>query len=242
MDWNEVLPRDTRTTVTRNAVCLAALIGAGWALFSFGYTRGKDIPQDELAAYKAVSEARLPEITSGLLAVNEELRESLKVFDRNRVPEAENVANQKKLAEAVKTQADLKVAADEAAQKSEADIAKARAELNSKIVSLQNELQHAAGVEKQLRSEISKLTGDARRFTLGNNKAELLGEGHTVGLAGNAGMTRLNVIQDNKEYQMGAGSSISVELSERQCSLTLLSPTSPIRPRFPESSWQTRSP
>ncbi|HEV7881103.1 hypothetical protein, partial [Bradyrhizobium sp.] len=49
-----------------------------------GYSRGKDIGQDELSAYKATSEAKIPEITSGLLAVNKELRESLKVFERNK--------------------------------------------------------------------------------------------------------------------------------------------------------------
>jgi hypothetical protein len=201
INWNGVLPQETGKALGSAALCLTALIGAGWALFSFGYTRGKDIGQDELAAYKAASEAKFPEVTSRLLAVDKELRESLKVFDRNSKLEAENASYQKQLAEAAKTRADLDVA----------------------MKQLRDELQTAADKESQLRDELHKLTGEDRRFTLTGNKAEFLGEGHTVGLADSALTTELRIIQDNKEHRMSAGNSILVEFRDKRCVLTLVS-------------------
>jgi len=194
IDWNGFLPQESGKALTWGGVCLTALVGAGWVLFSFGYTRGKDIGQDELSAYKAASEAKLPEITSGLLAVNKELRESLKVFDRNKMLEAENASYQKQLAEAAKARADLDVAA-----------------------------KTAVDNERRLRDEISKLNGDNRSFQLTENRSEQLGEGHLVGLSGAASLSQLRVIQDNKEYVISAGSFIPVDLSDKRCVLTLTS-------------------
>jgi len=201
IDWNGFLPQESGKALTWGAVCLTALVGAGWGLFSFGYTRGKDIGQDELSAYKAASEAKLPEITSGLLAVNKELRESLKVFDRNKMLEAENASYQKQLAEAAKAQADLDVA----------------------VKGLQVELQTAADKERRLRDEIFKLNGDSRRFPLTKDHAEQLGKGHSVGLVDSTSTTQLKIIQDNKEYVMSVGNSIPVDFSDKRCVLTLIS-------------------
>lgn len=201
INWNAFLPQEPGKALAWGAACFAALVGAGWGLFYFGYTRGKDIGQDELSAYKAVNEAKLPEITSGLLAVNKELRESLKVFDRNKTLEAENASYQKQLAEAAKDRADLDVAKN----------------------GLQVQLQSAADRERRLRDEIGKLNGEGRHFTLTKNHAERLGKGHSVGLLDYDTPTQLKIIQDNKAYVMSAGSSISVDFSDKRCVLTLIS-------------------
>jgi hypothetical protein len=196
INWNAFLQ-----ALAWGAACLTALVGACWGLFYFGYTRGKDIGQSELSACKALNEAKLPEITSGFLAVNKELRESLKVFDWNKTLEAENASYQKQLVEAAKDRADLDVAKN----------------------GLQVELQTVADRERRLRDEIGKFNGDSRRFTLTKNHAERLGKGHSVGLSEADTPTQLKIVQDNKAYVMSAGNSIPVDFGDKQCVLTLIS-------------------
>ena len=123
---------------------MVVLIGAGWALFSFGYARGKDIGQDELAAYKAASEAKLPDVTSGLLSVSKELRDNFKVFDRNKTLETENASYQKQLAEASKARADLEV----------------------RLKELQDNLKDSTTREDRLRDQLAKFAGSGRRFSM----------------------------------------------------------------------------
>ena len=69
-DWNLWLPRDLKKVwpkaLTIAGACLATLVVAGWALFLFGYARGKDINEGELNEYKTAREAKLPEVTAGL--------------------------------------------------------------------------------------------------------------------------------------------------------------------------------
>ena len=197
----EILRNEPGTALGAVAMGAAALIGVGWASFSFGYESGKDTGQDELAAYRAAAGASLPEVTSGLLAVNKELLESLKVFDRNKVLETENASYQKQLSEA----------------------AKARADLDAMVRRLKGELRIAADEEIRLHAQIGNLTGEGRLITLTRNKSEPLGEGHIIGLADSISMTKLDIVQDNKDYQMSAGSSIPVDLSDKRCLLTLLS-------------------
>jgi hypothetical protein len=200
INWNSTLPQSPRTALAWAAVCLATLVGAGWGLFSFGYTRGKDIGQDEASAYKAVSDAKLPEITAGLLAVNKDLREGLKIFDQNKKLEAENASYQQQLAEA----------------------AKARADLDVDMKGLRTELQTSADRETQLRNEIAKLNGSSRSFRLTANHSEQLGKGHSVGLVDSISGGELKIIQDNKETVMSAGNTIPVDFGDKQCVLALV--------------------
>jgi hypothetical protein len=218
INWNGFLPQEPSWAVGAVSVCIVTLVGAGWGLFSFGYSRGKDIGQDELSAYKAVSSAKLPEITSGLLTVDKELRESLKVFDRNKTLETENASYQKQLAEA----------------------AKARAELDVMIKKLQGDFRDAEGREASLRNEIARLSGESRQFRLSENQSELLGEGHGVGLGGSRSMTSLNVTVDNKDYEMKAGNSVNIDLSLRACTLTLTS-LRWANPTYGDFDWSCRN-
>ncbi|HTR15873.1 MAG TPA: hypothetical protein VMI52_02415, partial [Acetobacteraceae bacterium] len=84
------------------------------------------------------------------------------------------------------------------------------------------DLRAAGERESRLRDKIAKLSGESRHFTLQSNQSEPLGEGHSVGV-GDGNPTSLEVIQDNKDYEMKAGNSIQVDLTDKRCILTLTS-------------------
>ena len=156
IDWNGLLPQEGWKILGAVGTILVALGGAAAGVYSLG----KDINQGQLDQCKAATDAKLPEVTSNLLAVNKDLRESLNVFGRNKTLEGENASYQEQLT----------------------DLSKARADIDVTVKRLGDELQTAADREKGLREQIAKFMGNSRRFNLSKNSAELLGEGHSVGV------------------------------------------------------------
>jgi hypothetical protein len=199
INWNDLLPQENWKALTSIGACLVVLAGAGWALFSFGYTRGKDIAEDQIAAYKVTNDAKLPDIIPSFLKVSTELREGLRVFDRNKELEAENASYQRQLAAS----------------------AKARADVDVTVTELREKLRTAAATEAQLRDRIATFLGNSRRFTMSANTTELLGEGHAFGVI-NISSSTVDVNVDNKSQELASGNYIPVEFSNKRCTLTFL--------------------
>jgi hypothetical protein len=202
INWNIVLPTNPGKALTFVGACVVVLAGAGWALFSFGYTRGKDIGQDEVAAYKAATGANLPDITSGLTNITNELRDGLKIFERNKTLEIENSSYQKQLSETAKARADADVA----------------------IKELQGKLTASLEMQTTLRDQILRLSGNSRHLSIKERSTELLGEGHVIGII-NVSASEVRTNLDNKPQVFSVGINVPLQFSDKTCTLTLLNIT-----------------
>jgi hypothetical protein len=200
INWGDFMPQGWVAVGAAGGI-LVTLVGGTVGVYSAGYSYGKDVNQAHLEQCKAATEANLPQVTTKLLAVDKDLRESLDIFGQNKTLKAENTSYQQQLAEAAKTRADLEVT----------------------VKGLQGDLWTAAEREKNLRTQIERYLGDRRQFKIDQNKSEFLGEGHVVGVSRSSGTSKLVVVLDNTEHTMSSGSFIPVDLSTKRCILTLLS-------------------
>jgi hypothetical protein len=215
INWNNVLPQESGKVAASIGAVLVVLVGAGWGLFSFGYTRGKDIGQDELAAYKAVNEAKLPDLTAGLLVVSKELRDGLKVFDRNKLLEAENSAFEKRMTE----------------------VQQERGLLETKNEKLSAELNQAAAREKELTDKIGNLMGNNRKLIVtSGDPAQLLDEGRMFAVEA-IFASSVKISYDNNPREISVGGYLPIEFADKSCRLYLLQTKTSPYPYSAEFSW-----
>ena len=139
IDWNAVLPREWSRILPWIGVSAAALIGAGWALFSFGYSRGKDVAQDQLAYYENTTAAKLPEVGANLLKISNDLRDGLRVYEENKTLRTKVRSYQDQIAEATKHSATLDVIITDLRKKTAEDTMK-QGELRDQIHALTGDL------------------------------------------------------------------------------------------------------
>jgi len=135
VDWNAVLPTRVPTVIPWISAVFVALAGAAWGLFSFGLSQGADKAKDQLEFYKSATAAKLPELSANLVDVTNDLKASLKIYERNKDLEAKVSSYESQLEEATK----------------------ARADRDATIARLTKELERTA-------TELAKLNGTSRKF------------------------------------------------------------------------------
>jgi hypothetical protein len=98
-----------------------------------------------------------------------------------------------------------------------------RADTESIITNLRDQLQATAAEESRLRDQIAKLDGETRQFSLKLRQAEKIGSGYAVGLMGSVGITGLRVNFNNMTYDLRTASSLPpVDINGKHCTVRLL--------------------
>jgi chromosome segregation ATPase len=167
IDWNSVLPTRGPTVVAWISGAVVVLGGAAWGLFSFGLSEGADKAKNQLEFYKSATAARLPELSANLLDISNDLKTSLKLYERNKELEAKVSFYQPQLDEA----------------------SKARADRDAAISRMKKDLEQSA-------TELARLKGLSRTFSLLERRGEKLIAGYTVGFKETYGTNVGNYVLD----------------------------------------------
>jgi hypothetical protein len=128
-----------------------------------------------------------------LVDISNDLKTSLKIYERNKELEAKVSSYQQQLDEA----------------------SKARADRDATISRMKKDLEQSA-------TELAKLKGLSRTFSLLERKGEKLIAGYTVGFKETYGTNVARLIFDNKEIEAGPWYTIKLDGDKKHCFLTVL--------------------
>jgi Sec-independent protein translocase protein TatA len=223
IDWNTLLPREGQTVMVWAAAIVVGVGGAGWGLFVFGLSEGADKAKNQLAFYQSATAAKLPELSANLVDVSNDLKKTLKVYERNRELETMNQSYQKQLQDSTQSHQKQLQETAQSYEKQLNEAVQSRVDRDRLISSMKMELEQGRAREKNLNAEIDKLKGASRRFSLHSRRAEQLIAGRSVGFSGTIGTSIARLVYDNREISASAGYTIEVGGDGKNCVLTLLS-------------------
>jgi flagellar basal body-associated protein FliL len=171
IDWNSLLPREGQTVMVWAVGVVVGLGGAGWRLFVFGLSEGADKAKNQLAFYQSATAAKLPELSANLVDVSNDLKKTLKIYERNKELEAMAQSYQKQLQESTQSYRKQLQEATQSYEKQLKEAVESRVDRDRLISSMKMELEQGRSREKNLNAEIDKLKGSSRRFSLRSRRA-----------------------------------------------------------------------